>query len=300
MAFGRTLLLFVAMLALFGVVGWVVGGLFANDPLTGSLVFLLLAAALNVFSYLFSDKLVLWTTRARLVNEAEAPRLHRIVADLAQREGLPKPRVAIIPSPQPNALATGRGPRKSVVAATEGILRMLDDEELRGVLAHEMSHVRNRDVLTMSIAATLAGAITFAGRSALWGAYGGGGRRGNLLGALVVAILAPVAAMLIQLAISRSREFQADASGARLVGDPLPLARALQKIDAAAQQVPLGVSSPAASHLFVVNPFRVGGFASLFRTHPDTAERVRRLEAMASSPGVRTGGAFGRWRARGV
>lgn len=299
MGFGRTLLLFAAMLVLFGVVGWVVGGLFADDPASGAFVFLLIAAGLNVFSYLFSDKLVLWSTRARIVTEPEAPRLHRIVADLARRDGLPMPRVAIIPSTQPNALATGRGPRRSVVAATAGILQMLDDEELRGVLAHEMSHVRHRDVLTMSIAATLAGAITFAGRSAMWGAYGGQ-RRDNLLGALLVAFLAPVGAMLIQLAISRSREFSADASGARLTGDPLSLAHALGKIDAAARQVPLDVGGPASSHLFIVNPFRVGGLAALFRTHPDTGERIRRLEAMAQSPGVRVGGAFGRCRARGV
>jgi heat shock protein HtpX len=281
----------------------VIGGLFANDPVSGAVVFLAVAASLNVFSYLFSDKLVLWTTRARVVTPQEAPRLHRIVADLAQRAGLPMPRVAVIPSMQPNALATGRGPRRAVVAVTEGILRTLDDEELRGVLAHEMSHVRHRDVLTMSIAATLAGAITFAGRSALWGAmgYGGGSdRQGNPLAALAVAILAPVAALLVQLAISRQREFAADAAGAQLTGDPLALAKALRAIDATARQVPLGVGSPASSHLFIVNPFRVGGLASLFRTHPDTEERARRLEAMAGRGGVTTGGAFGRWRARGA
>jgi heat shock protein HtpX len=291
------------MVALFVVVGALVGQIFASDWVAGAAVFLLASLVLNTFSWLFSDKLALWSMRARIVAPEDSPRLARIVQELAARDGLPMPRLAIIPSAQPNAMATGRGPRRSVVAATEGILAMLDDDELRGVLAHEMSHVKNRDVLTMSIAATLAGAITFAGRGALWGGMmgGSGGRRGNPLSALLVALLAPVAAMLVQLAISRQREFGADASGARLVGDPLPLARALAKIDAGAQARPLGVGKPTQAHLFVVNPFRGGGLAALFRTHPDTAERIRRLEAMADQAGSpRLGGAFGRWRARGA
>lgn len=299
MAVGRTLLLFVVMTALFVAVGYVVGGAFANDPIMGALAFLLLAAAINFVAYFFSDRIVLWSMRAKVVSPEEAPQLARIVADLAARDGMPMPKIAIIPSPQPNALATGRGPKRAVVAATEGILRMLDEDELRGVLAHEMSHVHHRDVLTMSIAATLAGAITFASRSLLWGAYGGD-RRGNPLGGLLVAVVAPVAAMLVQLAISRGREYEADAAGARLTGDPLALARALGKIDAGAKTRPLGVGSPASAHLFIANPFPTGGLASLFRTHPPTEQRVARLEAMAHGTGLAAGGAFGRWRARGI
>ncbi|HWH07655.1 MAG TPA: zinc metalloprotease HtpX [Candidatus Thermoplasmatota archaeon] len=277
MGFARTMLLFAVMTAMFVAVGWVVGGLFAGDPLGGMATFLLLALGLNAFSYFFSDKLVLRIYGARVVSPQEAPRLHAIVDDLAARYGIPKPRVALVPSPTPNAFATGRNPRNAVVAATEGILRLLDDRELAGVLAHELAHVRNRDVLTSTVAATLAGAIAFAGRTLLFAPRD---RVGGGLG-LLAAIVAPVAALLVQLGIGRSREFAADADGAHLHGDPLALASALQKLEAHNQARPMRRGSPATANLFIVNPFRAWGVAGLFSTHPPTAERVRRLHVMA-------------------
>lgn len=280
----RTLTLFVALTALFMAVGWAVGGFFADAPLLGSLVFLVLAAAINFASYWWSDRIVLWSTRAKIVEPHEAPRLHRIVSALAERAGLPTPRIAIIPSDQPNAFATGRDPKNAVVAATEGILRILEDDELAGVIAHELAHVRNRDILVMSAAATVAGAITFAARMFFWGTFFGGGNDrggGSILGMIVLAILAPIAAILVQLAISRSREYMADATGARIHGDPLALARALRVLERGAERIPMERGSPTQAHMYIVNPFRGGFVAGLFSTHPPTDERVRRLEAMA-------------------
>ena len=279
----RTLVLFVALTALFMAVGWAVGGFFAGAPLTGSLVFLVLAAGINFASYWWSDRIVLWSTRARIVQPHEAPRLHRIVSQLAQRAGLPTPSIAIIPSDQPNAFATGRDPKNAVVAATEGILRVLDDDELAGVMAHELAHVSNRDILVMSAAATVAGAITFAARMFFWGTFFGGGDRdnGGLLGMIALAILAPIAALIVQLAISRSREYLADATGARIHGDPMALARALRVLERSAERIPMGTGSPSQAHMFIVSPFRGSFVAGLFSTHPPMEERVRRLEAMA-------------------
>ena len=282
----RTLVLFVALTALFMAVGWIVGGFFAGAPVVGSLVFLVLAAAINFASYWWSDRIVLWSTRARIVQPHEAPRLHRIVAQLSQRAGLPTPRIAIIPSDQPNAFATGRDPKNAVVAATEGILRILDDAELSGVMAHELAHVKNRDILVMSAAATVAGAITFAARMFFWGALFGGGNSeenggGSIVGMILLAILAPIAAILVQLAISRSREYMADATGARISGDPLALASALRTLERGAQRIPMETGNASQAHMYIVNPFRAGFVAGLFSTHPPTEERVRRLEAMA-------------------
>lgn len=281
----RTLVLFVALTGLFMAVGWLVGGFFVGAPLVGSLVFLAIAAAINFASYWWSDRIVLWSTRARIVAPHEAPRLHRIVSGLAARAGVPTPRIAIIPSAQPNAFATGRTPEHAVVAATEGILRILDDDELAGVMAHELAHVKNRDILVMSAAATVAGAITFAARMFFWSALFGGGDEeggpGGILGMILLVILAPVAAILVQLAISRSREYMADATGARIHGDPLALARALRTLERGAEAIPMQAGSPSQAHLYIVNPFRSGFVAGLFSTHPPTEERVRRLEAMA-------------------
>ena len=283
----RTIVLFVALTALFMGIGWAVGSYFVGAPLLGSLVFLALAAAINFASYWWSDRIVLWSTRARIVQPHEAPRLHRIVGQLAVRAGIPTPRIAIIPTMQPNAFATGRDPKTAVVAATEGILRILDDDELAGVMAHELAHVRNRDILIMSAAATVAGAITFAARMFFWGTLFGGGDEdsgpGAILGMILLAILAPLAAIMVQLAISRSREYVADATGARIHGDPLALARALQTLERGAERIPMETGSPTQAHMYIVSPFRSGFVAGLFRTHPPTEERVRRLHALARS-----------------
>lgn len=284
-SWARTLGLFLGLTALFMAVGFAVGGLFAGQPLLGSIVFLLLSLVINGASYWYSDRLVLWSTRARIVTPAEAPRLHRIVGELARRANLPMPRVAIIPTMQPNAFATGRNPQNAVVAATEGIMHLLDDEELAGVMAHELGHVRNRDILVMSAAATVAGAIVFAARMFMWGAIFGGGDResgGSWAGMLLLAILAPIAAMLVQMSISRSREYMADRQGALICGNPLWLARALRTLERGADAIPMERASPAQAHMYIVNPLRGGAVASLFSTHPPTDERVRRLEAMAA------------------
>lgn len=279
----RTLGLFVALTAIFMAVGYGVGTYFVGSPVLGSLVFLVIAAAINFASWFYSDKLVLWSTRARLVTPQEAPRLHRIVQNLVLRADMPMPRIAIIPSHQPNAFATGRNPKNGVVAATEGILHMLDDDELSGVMAHELAHIQNRDILTMSAAATVAGAITFAARMFFWTSlFGGGNREGgqSILGGIAIMILAPIAALLVQMAISRSREYAADKVGAQICGNPMSLARALKKLERGAQAIPMEVGSTNQAHMYIVNPFRGGFLAGMFSTHPPMEERVRRLEAM--------------------
>ncbi len=235
-------------------------------------------------SYWFSDKIAIRAAGAREVTEAEMPGYHAIVRDLAMRAEMPMPRLYVSPEMQPNAFATGRSPRHAAVAVTEGILQVLDEDELRGVLAHEISHVGNRDILISSVAAAVAMGITFVARMAMWGAMfgGGGGDRdrdgGNIFGLLAMAVLAPVAAGLLQMALSRSREFEADRTGARLIGDGEPLARALQKIDAYAHRVPMDIDQ-AHAQAFIINPLsgRRVQFASLFRTHPPTEERLARL-----------------------
>jgi len=237
-------------------------------------------------SYWFSDRLAVRAAGAQPVSEQEAPELYAIVRELAQRDGIPMPRVYLSPAAQPNAFATGRGPDHAVVAVTEGLTRILDRDEMRGVLAHELSHVKNRDILIGSVAAALAMGITFVARMAMWGAmFSGGGDRdnGNFFGVIAMAILAPVAAGLIQMALSRSREFEADRSGAALLGDGKPLARALEKIDAYAKQVPMNVD-PAQASAYIINPLsgRKVNFANLFTTHPPTEERIARLRAQSS------------------
>jgi heat shock protein HtpX len=235
-------------------------------------------------SYWFSDKIAIKAARARPVSEAEAPVLYRIVRQITTATNMPMPRIYVTPDMQPNAFATGRNEHHAAVAATRGILQLLDEDELRGVLAHELSHVRNRDILIGSVAAALAMGITFIARMAMWSSmFVGGGRDNegaNPLGLLAMAILGPVAAALLQMALSRSREFEADHSGAELLGTGEPLARALQKIDVAARQIPMKVD-PAHATMYIVNPLtgRKVNFANLFSTHPPTAERIARLRA---------------------
>ncbi len=270
----KTILLLGALSALLIAIGGAMGPDFLTYAVVG-------AAVMNLGAYFFSDKIVLATQRAQEVTAAQAPELHAIVEELSARTGIPKPPVFTIPQAQPNAFATGRSPKVGVVAVTEGILQLLDARELRGVLAHELSHVRNRDVLISSIAATVAAAVTYAARVA--GFFGGSRRNGegpSGLQSLVLLLVAPVAATLIQFGISRSREFEADKSGAALSGDPEALARALEKLEAGARALPAQVE-PAMASLFIVNPFgAVRGVARLFSTHPSTEERVRRLRAM--------------------
>ena len=280
----KTAVLLAALTSLVVLIGNAVGGQ------QGMLFAFILAVAMNFGSYWFSDRIVLAMYRARPIEEAQAPDLYRIVRRLTSRAGVPMPRIYLIPSDTPNAFATGRNPEHAAVAVTGGIMRMLDDDELEGVLAHELSHVKNRDTLTMTIAATLAGVITYLAHMAQWAAIFGGGRRddeegsgGGAIGALLMFILAPIAAMLIQLAISRAREFQADASGAQLVGRPWGLAKALEKLEMASRMAPMD-ATPATAHLFIVNPLRGAGLLTLFSTHPPVQERIARLRAMATQP----------------
>ena len=254
---------------------------------TGMIFAFLMAVAMNFFSYWFSDKIVLKMYGAREIGEHDHPAFYRMVRELALKAGLPIPRVYIIPSDSPNAFATGRNPQHAAVAATEGILRILSPEELEGVMAHELAHVKNRDILVGTIAATIAGAISMIGNMLQWGAMLGAGRRddeegsGGLIGSLAMAIIAPIAAMLIQMAVSRSREYLADEGGARICGSPLALANALRKLHTASRIMPMTEASPATAHMFTVNPLTGGGLMSLFSTHPPMEERIARLEEMA-------------------
>ena len=242
----------------------------------GMLFALIIAAVMNFVAYFFSDKIALASYRAQPVTREQLPQVYRIVERLTQKTGLPLPKIYVIPTESPNAFATGRNPRHASVAVTQGILNLLNEEELEGVLAHELGHVNNRDILISSIAATLAGAITYAAR---FGMFFGGSRderRGGGLGALLMLILAPIAAFLIQLAVSRSREYQADATGAHVTGNPYALASALAKLDAYSKRVPLP-ASPSSAHLFIVQPFLGMNLGSLFSTHPPIAKRIERL-----------------------
>ncbi len=273
----KTGLLMAAIMALFGMVGAVLGGG------QGMLLALVLGAATNLWAYWFSDTMVLKLYRAREVDAASAPQLYTLVKELAGRAGLPMPRVYLIDEAQPNAFATGRNPEHAAVAVTTGILQLLDARELRAVLAHELSHVTHRDILTSTITASIAGAIS---TLANFGLFFGGrdDDQRNPLFALLVLLLAPIAAMLIQLAISRGREYEADRGGAELSGDPRALADALAKIDRYAQGLPLEAAEthPATAHLMIINPLSGGGIAGMFSTHPPTAERIQRLLAMAA------------------
>jgi heat shock protein HtpX len=249
------------------------------------MIALIFAGVMNFAAYWWSDKIVLRMYGAQEVDESQAPELFAMVRGLAQRMQIPMPRVYIIPEETPNAFATGRDPQHAAVAVTEGILRLLDRDELTGVLAHELGHVHNRDTLIMTVAATLAGALSHLANMAMWGAMFGGrsdeDEGGSPIAGLLGIIIAPIAATLIQMAISRSREFLADEHGARVSGNPLALASALHKIEAWSQRIPMTTGSPATAHLFIINPFSGGGLVRLFSTHPSTEERIARLQAMA-------------------
>lgn len=253
----------------------------------GMVIAFVMAAVMNFGSYWFSDKIVLRMYGAQEISRNENPAFYGMVERLASRAGLPMPKVYIIPDHSPNAFATGRNPSHAAVAATEGILRILSPEELEGVMAHELGHVKNRDILISTIAATFAGAISMIGSMLQWGAMLGAGRDdeegggiGGLVGSLAMAILAPIMAMLIQMAVSRSREYLADATGAQICGRPQSLASALAKLQNASQAVPLHDATPATAHMFIVNPLTGGGLMSLFSTHPPMEERIARLQAM--------------------
>lgn len=264
--------------------------LFAGTKFNNGIIIMgLVVALLNFATFFFSDKLVVKMTRSRPVTEQEAPWLYRIVRNLTQKAGMPMPKLYVMPASQPNAFATGRSPQKAVVAVTEGILNVLDERELEGVLAHELAHVRNRDVLIGAVAATVAAAITFIARIAMWGAiFGGGGDDDDggspfaAIGTLLFIVLAPIAAFLIQMAVSRSRESQADRSGAELLGDATPLANALIKIDAAARNTPVPAISPAVAHVFLQNPLRGANVARFFMSHPPLEERIEQLRELGA------------------
>jgi heat shock protein HtpX len=275
----KSLFLLAFLSAILVLVGGVIGGK------NGAMVALVLAGVMNFVSYWWSDKIVLRMYKASEVGRDDAPELYSDVEELAQIAGLPMPRVYVIPEQAPNAFATGRDPHHSAVAVTQGIMRLLNRSELKGVIAHELAHIRNRDILIGSVAATIAGAITYLAYMAQFAAiFGGGNRRGGgMLGLLAMAIIAPMAAMIVRMAISRTREFGADKTGAEICGNPLYLADALRKLQVGASRIPLQVSEQAAestAHMMIVSPMIGGGFAKLFSTHPPTEERVARLEAM--------------------
>ncbi|TMD91786.1 MAG: protease HtpX [Chloroflexi bacterium] len=256
----------------------------------GMIIFLAFAVVMNGVAYWFSDRIALASAQAREVSPAEAPMLHRLADRLAIQYHVPKPRVYVSPDPSPNAFATGRSPHHAAICVNEGLLRILDEEEVYGVLAHEFAHVRNRDILTSSVVAVLAGAITLIANVAQWGLmFGGYGGRddreqgaGGFIAGLLLIILAPVAAALIQLAVSRSREYEADHTGAEVSGDPMALASALRKLERATQVIPSPTAQPAFAHLYIVNPLSGQTLSTLFSTHPPLEDRIRRLEAMAA------------------
>jgi len=272
------------LLAVLTVMLVLLGGAFGGRQ--GMLIAFVIALLMNFVSYWFSDKMVLAAYGAQPIEEAAAPRLYAIVHRLATRAGIPMPRVYLIPSETPNAFATGRNPEHAAVAVTEGIMRILDEEELEGVLAHELSHVKNRDVLISTIAATLAGAITYLAHMAQFAAMFGGRRDddeeggSNPIAAILLAILAPIAALLVQMAVSRAREFQADATGAQVAGKSWGLAKALEKLQMANEAAPMAQATPATAHLFIVNPLSGQTLMRLFSTHPPLEERIARLRAM--------------------
>ena len=275
----KTLLLLAALSGLLMLMGGAMGGK------TGLIIAFGFALVMNVGSYWYSDKIVLRAYGAQELGPHDSPALHRIVEELARNAGIPKPRICLIPQDAPNAFATGRDPEHGVVAVTRGLLRLLNPDELKGVLAHEMGHIRNRDILVQSVAAVIASTIVMLANFLQFAAIFGGGRSsdnggGNIFGALALAVLGPIAAGMIQMALSRSREYLADDSGARFAGDPLCLASALAKLDAYSRQVPMK-ANPATAHMFIVNPL-VGRMASLFSTHPPIEERIARLRRMAA------------------
>jgi heat shock protein HtpX len=284
----RTTILLALLTALLIWIGDMLGGR------QGAIIALVLAGGMNFFSYWFSDKIVIKMYGGQEVTAQDDPELYGLVQDLAQRAGLPTPKVYVLPQDTPNAFATGRNAEHAAVAVTDGIRRILNKRELTGVLGHELTHVKNRDILVSTIAATLAGAISYLAQMAQWAMIFGGNRDrdeeggGNIFGLIVMMIVAPIAAMLIQMAVSRSREYGADEGGAKITGDPLALASALKKLHMGAQNIPLeanNATANATAHMFIVNPLTGHGLASLFSTHPPMEERIARLEAMAGKMG---------------
>ncbi|MDP2167205.1 MAG: zinc metalloprotease HtpX [Thermodesulfovibrionales bacterium] len=275
----KTMFLLAGLTVILVMAGNAFGG---RQGMTMALIF---ALAMNAFAYWFSDKIVLKMYKAKEVGESESPQLYATVRRLAQKAGMPMPKVYMIEADQPNAFATGRNPSHAAVAVTTGIMNILSPEELSGVIGHELAHIRNRDILIGTIAATVAGAISYLAHMAQWAMIFGGGRHGddnkggNPIAAIAMMILAPIAAMLVQMAISRSREYAADEGGARLAGNPRFLSSALKKLEWASKKVPMQ-ANPATSHMFIVNPLSGGGITRLFSTHPPMEERVRRLEGM--------------------
>jgi heat shock protein HtpX len=279
----KTTVLMAAIVALFGVIGSALGGV------DGMILALAFGGAMNLFAYWFSDKMVLRMYNAREVDETSAPQFYATVRELARRANLPMPRVYLIDEAQPNAFATGRNPENAAVAATTGILGLLSANEIRGVMAHELAHVRHRDILISTISATVAGAISSMARFAMFfGGRDSNGRSSNPLSGLLIALLAPLAAMLIQMAISRAREFEADRGGAEICGDPDALADALVKIDRYVRGVPMIAAEehPATAQMMIMNPLSGGGIANLFSTHPATEDRVARLRALATGKAI--------------
>ncbi|HEY4343961.1 MAG TPA: zinc metalloprotease HtpX [Parvibaculum sp.] len=283
----RTAILLAAMTALFMGLGYLIGGV------SGAMIAFAVAAAMNLFAYWNSDKMVLSMHGAERIDEAGAPHYVRLVRRLAENAGLPMPATYIMHQPQPNAFATGRDPEHAAVAVTTGLLEALSSEELAGVLAHELSHIKNRDTLTMTITATIAGAISMLANFAFF--FGGNRERGGIIGTIALAILAPMAAGLVQMAISRTREYEADKMGAEISGRPLWLASALEKIESAAHRVPNAAAeaNPATAHMFIVNPLLGGGRENLFSTHPATANRIARLREIAAEAGRAQGRPWG-------
>jgi heat shock protein HtpX len=286
----KTFVLMAALGGFFVLVGAWVGDRYLGSASGGMVIFLAISVLLNMASYWWSDKLVIKMTRSKPVSEQEAPWLYEIVGRLTQKAHMPMPKLYIMPAAQPNAFATGRNPDHAAVAVTEGILNAVSHEELEGVLAHELSHVRNRDILIGAVAASVATAIMMLTRMAMWGAIFGGGGRDNdrdsgpfgAVAAILLIILAPIAALMIQMAVSRSRESQADRSGAELLGDATPLANALIKIDAAARQTPAPAINPAVSHVFLQNPLRGKDVTKLFMSHPPLEERLAQLRELGA------------------
>lgn len=275
----KVFILMAGLTALFGLLG-----LYVTGSQGGAVLFLVIAAVMNVGMYWFSDKMVLRMYRAKLIGPSDAPELYRMVDELRQRAGLPMPVVALAPSDQPNAFATGRNHRKAVVCVTAGLMKLVDRKELEGVIAHELAHIKHYHMLVSTVAATMAGAISLLANIAQWGAIFGGGRDGdrNPIVLIAMAIVAPIAAMIVQMGISRANEFQADRTGAMIAGSPDGLANALLRLESYAHRIPMNVN-PAGAQLAIVNPLagiRGGGFTNLFRTHPPTEERVARLRAL--------------------
>lgn len=273
----KTMVLMVTLTLMLVAIGGILGGK------SGMTFALIMAFGMNFITYWFSDKIVLRMYGAKPVTEAEAPELYSIVRRLAQRAGLPMPKVYIMDEDQPNAFATGRNPNHGVVAVTTGIMRILSREELEGVIAHELAHIKHRDILVSTVAATIAGAISYLAQMAQWAMIFGGRHDdeegGNPIAAIVMMIVGPIAAMIVQMAISRSREYGADEGGARISGNPMYLANALKKLHMASQRIPMD-ANPATSHMFIVNPLSGGGLLRLFSTHPPIEERIARLESM--------------------